>query len=186
MSVYQQITVLVVSISALLLVAWYWQNTATPSEVRDGAAAEVYLDTVATTSAPAVATTTDPYALYEPLYSMQLGDTEVRASLATTPQERQLGLSNTPSLPADVVKVFVFPESGEWGFWMKDMNYSIDILWVNAAAEVVHVAPNVAPSSYPETFKTPVPAKYVIETVAGFAAEHAIVPGTAVALPAEL
>lgn len=179
----QYVLILTLLLGLLLVGGWYWQGSTTP-------AAQVPADTTvqltASSSPHAVetdASNTDPYARYEPLQPMQIGGQDVQASIAATAQERKQGLSHTPTLPADVVKLFVFPESGQWGFWMKDMNYAIDILWVNDAGRVVYVAPEVAPETYPESFTSPEPARYVIETVAGFAAQHDIVAGTEVVLP---
>ena len=48
--------------------------------------------------------------------------------------------------------LFVFERSGHHGFWMKDMNFPIDILWLRNS-RVVYVAENVRP---PSSGKTPV------------------------------
>ncbi len=120
---------------------------------------------------------------YEPLIPMKIGEVEVQASIADSPEERQLGLSGTTMLPSDVVKLFVFDAENKWSFWMKDMLYSIDIIWINSDAEVVTIKESVAPETFPESFTPTDPAKYVIETVAGFSREHGIVPGTKVTLP---
>ncbi len=120
---------------------------------------------------------------FTPLVPMTIGDKAVEASVAKTPNERRRGLSNTPFLPPGVVKLFVFEELGEWGFWMQDMNYPIDIIWLDEIGEVVHIETDVLPDTYPETFTPDALALYVIETEAGFAAEHDIRIGTTVDLP---
>lgn len=120
---------------------------------------------------------------FEPLVPMAVGEVVVEASLATTAVQRRRGLSGTPFLPPGVVKLFVFDELGEWGFWMRDMNYPIDIIWLDAAGAVVHIEADVHPDTYPETFAPDALALYVIETEAGFAAEHDIRIGTTVDLP---
>jgi uncharacterized membrane protein (UPF0127 family) len=137
------------------------------------------------TSEPArIAATTSVRTLYEPLAPMQIDGVAVQASVAYTPTERSQGLSDTPALPRDIVKLFVFPESKKWGFWMKDMNYPIDILWLDQSASIVHIEEQVMPSSYPNSYTPEKPARYVIETAAGFVAEHAITTGATVDLPA--
>ena len=123
---------------------------------------------------------------FEPLLPMMIGEVAVEASVARTPEERQRGLSGTPFLPPGVVKLFVFEESEKWGFWMREMSYPIDILWLNEAARVVHIESDVHPNTYPEVFTPNVPALYVIETAAGFSAAHNIRLGTKVDLPAGL
>jgi len=106
------------------------------------------------------------------------------ASVADSPEERQQGLSGTTMLPEDVVKLFVFDDNNRWSFWMKDMRYAIDMLWVNEGEEIVHIERAVAPETYPaQSFTPPVPARYVIETVAGFSEKQQLATGTKVVLP---
>ncbi len=123
---------------------------------------------------------------YAPLYPMQIGSVPVQASLARTAAEIQQGLSGTPFLPESVVKVFVFNRDERWSFWMKDMNYAIDMIWLDVTGRIVHIESSVSPATYPETFLPPVPARYVVETVAGFSAQHNITVGTQVTLPAQI
>jgi len=120
---------------------------------------------------------------YAPLYPMRIGSTTVYASVADTPEARTKGLSGTPYLPLGVVKLFVFDESKEWSFWMKDMNYAIDIVWVNDQGVVVHIESAVSPASYPNTVAPPVPAKYVIELQSGFVRDNKVSVGDMVVLP---
>jgi hypothetical protein len=120
---------------------------------------------------------------YEPLYEMLIGSTSLYASLALTDSERTRGLSNTTMLPDDVAKVFVFPREDLWSFWMKEMLYPIDIIWVNSSSTVVHIETAVSPDTYPESFTPSAPARYVIEVVAGWADNHGVSVGTKVVLP---
>lgn len=101
----------------------------------------------------------------------------VLASVAETVPERIQGLSNTPYLPDNVVKLFVFGTAGAHSIWMKDMRYPLDILWAKQDGEIVHIEENVSPDTFPQSFSSPIPAWYVIEANAGFVAEHGIVLG---------
>jgi uncharacterized membrane protein (UPF0127 family) len=77
-----------------------------------------------------------------------------------------------------VAKVFIFDTAEKWSFWMKDMNYPIDIFWLDENGVVVHIEESVSPDTYPtQSFVPPVPALYVIETKAGFAQENNIMIG---------
>jgi hypothetical protein len=115
---------------------------------------------------------------YAPLTPFTFGRISMQASIADTDAERAQGLSGTPYIPIGIAKMFIFDSAQQWSFWMKDMNYSIDIFWLDADGHVVHVVENVSPDTYPEiSFVPPVPAKYVIETKAGFAAENNIGTG---------
>ena len=101
----------------------------------------------------------------------------MKASVADTLPERIQGLSNTPFLPKDVIKLFVFEAYGEHSIWMKDMNYSLDIIWVDREGKIVHIEENISPDTYPESFSSPVPAWFVVEANAGFVANNAISVG---------
>lgn len=121
--------------------------------------------------------------IYPTTESMKIGGVDVKASIAQNWPDRIKGLSDTPYLPEDVVKIFVFDSAGYHSIWMKDMNYSIDIIWVDADSKIVHIEKDASPESYPGMFVTEVPATYVIETVTGFAAKNEIVVGDVVELP---
>lgn len=124
-----------------------------------------------------------PRSYYEPLVPMILADVPVFVSVANTTETRQLGLSSTTMLPPDVVKLFVFSTADRWSFWMKEMQYAIDIIWLDAAGQVVHIEEQVAPSTYPTAFVPEKPATYVIETNAGFVAAQDMAVGDTVMLP---
>jgi uncharacterized protein len=95
--------------------------------------------------------------------------TAVFVTTAKTEAARQQGLSGVPSLPPNAGKLFVFEQPGIYGIWMKDMLFSIDIIWMDKDMKVVDIKPNVAPSTYPEVFYPSSEAMYVLETNAGFA-----------------
>jgi uncharacterized protein len=121
---------------------------------------------------------------YEPLYPIKIGDIAMLASVATSAAARAHGLSDTTELPADITKLFIFETSSRWGFWMKDMNYAIDMIWLDDLGKVVYVVASATPESYPgTTFVPPTVARYVLETVPGFAYAHGIATGTQVTLP---
>ncbi len=111
-----------------------------------------------------------------------VGDTTVKILLADTPQERTQGLSGRENLAKDEGMLFVFPEEGIYGFWMKDMRFSIDILWLNSAGEVVYIVENASPESYPASFTPEKAAQYVLELPAGFVSSHNVTLGSFVEL----
>lgn len=110
----------------------------------------------------------------------------LEASVARTEKDRQQGLSGTPFLPEGVVKLFVFDSSDRWGIWMKDMQYPIDILWIDSSGVVVDIEQAASPASYPRVFTPTDSARYIIETNAGLVADKSIQVGDQVRLPAEL
>ena len=106
----------------------------------------------------------------------------VCASVADTVQSRAQGLSGRAGLAEGEGMLFVFPQDGKYGFWMKDMRFSIDILWLAADGKIVYIAENVSPDSFPQSFESDVPARYVLELPAGYTALHSIAVGDGVRL----
>ncbi len=98
--------------------------------------------------------------------------------IADTPAKQELGLSYRPSLPDDHAMIFVFPKAGAWPFWMKDMNFLIDMIWLDPTFKVVFSKKEALPDSYPTLYSSPTPALYVLETNAGFMDEFKIATGT--------
>ncbi|MDE2071772.1 MAG: DUF192 domain-containing protein [Patescibacteria group bacterium] len=111
-----------------------------------------------------------------------LAGTPVDVEVVSMDASRQEGLSGRTSLPQGQGMLFVFDSDSMWGFWMKDMNLAIDIVWLNAQGSVVTVASNIAPDTYPEIFYPSAPARYVIELPAGWAAAHNLAEGQQVVI----
>lgn len=97
-----------------------------------------------------------------------IGDAKLKILLADSEEERVLGLSDKDHLDNDQGMLFMFGENGNHGIWMKDMKFSIDIIWLDSKFQVVDYISDVAPESYPNVFKPKKPAKYVLEVNSGF------------------
>lgn len=109
-----------------------------------------------------------------PTRSIVLNGREIRVAVADTPLLRERGLSGYSRLESDEGMLFVFEGDGRFGFWMKDMLFPIDILWLDAAGSIVHIENNVRPESYPSSFTPDSPARYVLELRAGSVKEYDI------------
>lgn len=88
---------------------------------------------------------------------------------ATTEPARIQGLSDRLSMPQNQGMLFVFDESGSQCMWMKDMHFGLDMVWLNENKEIVKITQNVTPDTYPNSFCSKSPAKYVIELNSGLA-----------------
>lgn len=97
-----------------------------------------------------------------------IGESKLKIILADSEDKRIQGLSNRESIHEDQGMLFLFPEAGHHGIWMKDMKFSIDIIWLDEKFQVVDFIEDVRPESYPHIFKPKKPAKYVLETNSGF------------------
>lgn len=96
------------------------------------------------------------------------------AELAVTEEERQRGLMFREKINTDQGMLFVFQENDILSFWMKNMNFSLDILWVNQEKSIVHIESAVPPCKDPEcpSYFSPIPARYVVELKAGSVKAH--------------
>ncbi|MBI2099795.1 MAG: DUF192 domain-containing protein [Candidatus Vogelbacteria bacterium] len=104
--------------------------------------------------------------------SVVIGDTTIKLELARTPAEQTQGLSDRTSLDERAGMLFVFPADQIPAFWMKEMRFPIDIIWLNVDGQIVDITPNLAPSTFPQTFSPKIPIRYVLEVNAGFAGRH--------------
>lgn len=98
----------------------------------------------------------------------------IHVAIADTPALREKGLGGRTGLRENEGMLFIFPEDGIYPFWMKDMRISLDIVWLDAAGQVVFMKEDAAPSSFPAAFTPAVPARYVLELPAGWASAHGV------------
>ena len=77
------------------------------------------------------------------------------------------GLSGRDSLSLDSGMLFDLGSADRHGFWMKDMNFAIDIIWIDGNWKVVHIEKSVSPETYPKVFYPQSPASFVLEILAG-------------------
>jgi len=124
--------------------------------------------------------TTVLYRAYQPPHgeAASFGGVSLRIEYALTQAERERGLSGREDIPENFGMLFIFPVSDRYGFWMKNTLVPLDIFWLDDKGQVVSIARDVAPASFPNVFYPSSPARYVLETAAGFVASHGIATGT--------
>lgn len=71
-----------------------------------------------------------------------LGECIINLETVSDDEKRKKGLSNRDSLCSNCGMLFLFDKEGDYFFWMKDMRFPIDIIWLRDN-EVVHIAQNV-------------------------------------------
>ena len=108
----------------------------------------------------------------------------VYARVADTDETRQKGLSGTSGLGPSDGMLFIFDVPGRWGMWMKDMRYSLDMVWMDSDKKIVYIAQNVSPGSYPKVFLPDTDSLYVLELPAGFVAANHVALGQIVGFTA--
>lgn len=98
--------------------------------------------------------------------------------VSNTEEKRILGLSNTTKLDEKTVMLFVFPQNDYHGIWMKDMNYSIDIVYLNEDMTVINYYDNISPITYPTVYYPEKLARYIVEMNSGERLKSGIDKGT--------
>lgn len=115
---------------------------------------------------------------------LQLANTTFEATVLETKEDKIRGLSGTESLAKNQAMLFDFEHEDTWGIWMKDMNYAIDIIWIDSESRVIFMVADAQPSSYPDTvYKPSKQARYVIETISGTIERTGLKMGDIVTLP---
>ncbi|HEY4508905.1 MAG TPA: DUF192 domain-containing protein [Candidatus Paceibacterota bacterium] len=114
------------------------------------------------------------------IVGVEMGGKTFSIEVARTNSERAKGLSGHLPLLDDQGMLFVFPKPDKYGFWMKDMNFSIDIIWIDANFKIVHIENSLPPETYPKVFYPETPALYVLEVSNGEVEKLSLKVGDAV------
>lgn len=102
-----------------------------------------------------------------------------KIELANSEQSRAKGLSGRNSIEGNQAMLFVFDEASlDKCFWMKDMNFAIDMIWLDESKKVVDIKRDVTPDTYPKSFCPSKPAKYVLEVQAGLSKQAGVGVGS--------
>jgi uncharacterized membrane protein (UPF0127 family) len=99
---------------------------------------------------------------------VKINDVFLNVEVVSTNESRAKGLSGRESLREDSGMLFIFNNTGNYLFWMKDMNFPIDIIWIDENYKIVLIEKNIKPDSYPALYGGGSQAKYVLETISGF------------------
>lgn len=100
------------------------------------------------------------------------GDTikQLQIEISDNDYERETGLMYRKDMQENQGMLFIFDEEQPRGFYMKNTYIPLDIIFLDAAKEIVSFSKNAEPQSM-ETILSGKPAKYVLEINAGLADE---------------
>jgi hypothetical protein len=100
----------------------------------------------------------------------------VAVELARTDDERARGLMHRTSLPDDRGMLFLFEETEEHPFWMKDTPLPLDIIFIDEEGRVVGIVERAAPRT--TTARTVgAPSRFVLEVNGGWARARGVRTG---------
>ncbi|TSC78472.1 MAG: peptidase S9 prolyl oligopeptidase active site domain-containing protein [Parcubacteria group bacterium Gr01-1014_33] len=115
-------------------------------------------------------------------YRVQIGARVFAVEIARTAESRSRGLSGRESIADDQGMLFLFENEDLHGFWMRDMKFPIDIVWIRQG-RVADIKENVpVPTADASAQELPVyrpsdPADMVLEVAAGAGARFGIKKG---------
>ena len=104
---------------------------------------------------------------------------EIPVEVADTQKKRSLGLGKRSGLKKNWGMLFVFEKRKAHRFWMKDMQFPLDILWIDNY-RIVHILRNVQmvkKGEKPPVFVPSEPANFVLEIEPGRASKLGLKPG---------
>jgi uncharacterized membrane protein (UPF0127 family) len=96
----------------------------------------------------------------------------IEVDLALTSIEQEQGLSGRKNLIEAEGLLFVFKKLDNHYFWMKDMLFAIDIIWIDQNKNIIFIEKNVLPESYPSIFGSNQNSLYVLEVLSGFSEKN--------------
>jgi len=105
---------------------------------------------------------------------IHIKDAPLTVYVADEPHEQTQGLSDREYMAENEGMIFIFSESIVPTFWMKEMKFGLDIIWLDAKNTIIGIEKNVLPETFPKTFAPFYPVKYVLEVNAGWSDRNSI------------
>jgi len=103
----------------------------------------------------------------------------VNVEVVSKDADMERGLMYRVGLGQDKGMLFVFSYDDRHQFWMKNMHFNLDILWIGFDSRIVYIGKDVPACTIdPCTVYSPdKPARYVLEINRGYTASHHWKPG---------
>jgi len=108
------------------------------------------------------------------IQELAIDDQTLRVEIVKSPESIQQGLGGRMDIGSDGM-LFILPEKSQANFWMKDMIFDLDLVWL-ADNRVVGITPNIphpdqeVPDFLLKVYTAPQPVDMVLEVPAGYAA----------------
>ncbi len=109
-------------------------------------------------------------------HKIKINDVEFFVEVVDDDLERARGLGGRDGLCEGCGMLFVFDEVGQYGFWMKDMKFDIDILWIKNG-EIVYIEKGVSHETPKVVYNPDVGSDMVLEVDSGAIEEFGIEVG---------
>lgn len=117
------------------------------------------------------------------VYTLVLSSTGkvFRVECVVTPPKLSLGLSGRKNLASGTGMLFIFENLERHTMWMPDMNFALDVVWLDETLSVVNISYGLQPCANRENCpqsSSVYMSKYAIEMNAGEAAIYGFMNGT--------
>ena len=92
-------------------------------------------------------------------------------------KKRQRGLAQRPPIPEDAGMLFLLEDNSAQFFWMKGMEFPLDILFFDKDRKLLEILPDLTPCEQCPKYKAPANTAYVLEINAGLAGDLGLKEG---------
>jgi hypothetical protein len=104
--------------------------------------------------------------------SLKINNKNYYLDIARTDEEKNKGLAKFDSIKDNEGMIFIFEVPGRYSFYMKDMKFNIDIIFLDENHKIISLFKNVKFTDYKnprdyEIYQPDYNSKYVIELKAG-------------------
>jgi len=106
---------------------------------------------------------------------LQIDQVKIPVEIAQSATEIKQGLSGRVALDQDKGMLFLFATPSRYRFWMPNMHFPLDFIWLGSDKRIVDITPNVSHDFdplQPIFYQPRTPAQYVLEVNAGFAKQN--------------
>ena len=110
---------------------------------------------------------------------IKVDDITLQVQIADTRPLQARGLMFQEKIPYDQGMLFVFDDENVRSMWMLNMQFALDVLWIDTDGKVVHIQKDAQPcksaiETAACTFTNGRNAKYVLEVASGFVDKYHI------------
>ena len=112
--------------------------------------------------------------------TIKIDSSVISVEIAESDAERQRWLMfRNEEFPSNAAMILVYPKSDLYALWLLNIQYNLDIMWFNEEGKLVYLINDAKPCENPLdphvcTYKTNIPAKYIVVSTTGFIKENNI------------
>ena len=112
--------------------------------------------------------------------TIKIDNSVINVEIAESDAERQRWLMfRNEEFTSNAAMILVYPKSDLYALWLLNIQYNLDIMWFNEEGKLVYLINDAKPCENPLdphacTYKTNIPAKYIVVSTTGFIKENNI------------